>query len=443
MTNAGTIGGDSGSGVYANDGGTITNGVSGAAAALIEGATFGVADGVGTNLTIRNGGTISGTDVGIRLFGTGTVTNGLPGALAALIHGGSQGIYADGGPSTITNAATITSPGDGIRLGQGIIHNGSATNHRAQITGGVHGVFGVGVVTIDNFGTIAGGIYLGDSTGGSRVIVHAGSRILGGANAGPSGNNTIELAASGASTLSTLGDNFTGFGVLALDSDAGWHVASNLTLIGRQSGLDGPASISLGVGGLLEAGGRLRTNGDLTITGRGELRAAPAGRIEIGSAGGAAAGSITVDANRTLTATGLLGSNVVAKGTIIATPGTLAVLGSIGGPGTIEISQQALFLATGTISPSTRMQFLPGSGETLAIGVPGATNGVIGGFGAGDTVDLMGIGLATAVLPAAGGVFNLSGLPGGPISMQFSGFHEAAAFQLAGDGHGGTLLTYL
>jgi hypothetical protein len=55
----------------------------------------------------------------------------------------------------------------------------------------------------------------------------------------------------------------------------------------------------------------------------------------------------------------------------------------------------------------------------------------------------MGIGLATEVLPVSGGVFKLSGLAGGPISMQFSGFHEAAAFQLAGDGHGGTLLTYL
>ena len=437
VTNFGTIAGVGDKGIFSIAGGTVTNGAPGFPGAHIVGATTGVAGGFGTGISITNFGTIAGGNSGVALYGGGSVVNGGNSDRTARIEGGTgSGVYGGNTAQvTVTNGGTITSGTTGIHIPGGVIHNGSASNHKALISGVAVGIeSGASATTVDNFAMISGGVHLGNANA-NRVIVHAGSRITGGAIGG-TGTDTIELASSGLATLSPLQGVFTGFNGLALDQGAGWKIGAKLIL-------DGAAAMTLGAGGLLEVSGLLRTTGNLQVSGAGELAVTAGGRIAIGPAAGAALGVITVTSGRTLSGHGLLGGSVADNGTVMASGGTLAVLGDVSGPGTIAISSAALLHVTGTVSAATHISFLPGTGERLFIGQPGPDTGLIAGFGAGDTIDFGGVGLASSVTPAGPGVFTLDGLPGGAISMHFAGFHNALAFQINGDGHGGTLVTYL
>ena len=427
-TNLGTIiGGQWGLRGFAA--GVLTNGSPSDASAVISGGTFGA--GIYGAGTLTNYGTIEGTDLvhgyGVYVPSDGTLAN--VGTLA-VVSGPRFGVYGYHG-GTVLNAGTISGGNAGIFTnGAMLIRNGSKTNHAAVISGGVASA--TAGVTVDNFAVLSGGALLNGGPS-NRVIDHAGAVFLGALQANGTAD-TLELAAD--AKPGVLRGNFQGFETLAVDRNAAWQSKSALTLTPS-------ATIALGNGGQLTASALLRVPGSLTLTGLGELAVGAAGRIVIGPAGGAAAGAITVAAHHGITGVGVLGGAVVDKGTITAKGGTLAVDGNVSGAGTIAIGNHALFAITGSMDAATHVTFLPGSGETLSVGQPGAGMGLIDGFAAGATIDLEGVGRATSVQSLGGGTFELSGFPGGAIDLHFTGTHSATLFRLADDGHGGTLLTYL
>src|SRR4051812_26955706 len=102
IINLGVVSGTSGSGINLAAGGDVTNGASGSTAALIEGSQNGIQigfssppfapSGVGT---VANYGTVLATGTsgtGIRLLAGGSIVNGASGAAAALIEGSQDGV---------------------------------------------------------------------------------------------------------------------------------------------------------------------------------------------------------------------------------------------------------------------------------------------------------------------------------------------------------------
>ena len=122
--------------------------------------------------------------------------------------------------------------------------------------------------------------------------------------------------------------------------------------------------------------------------------------IEVGTAGGAALGAITIDAGLSTAVTGIIDGNLIVNGVLgVQAQGALAIdLGdpfgsaaSIGGSGTLALSENSLL--TLGVADSAAIQF-GGPAGTLVVDV--LPSGTIGGFAAGDIIEIAGSGVAMA-----------------------------------------------
>jgi hypothetical protein len=166
-------------------------------------------------------------------------------------------------------------------------------------------------------------------------------------------------------------------------------------------------------------------------------------KLEVGTAGTAAASVITVDAGATVIGFGVLtGGAVKDAGVVEALGGQLAVQGKLSGGGTASIAAASTLNVTGALS--TKVAFLTGSQETLALGAAGQMTGTISGFFAGGgTIDLLGL-AATSITPSNGGlVLTVSGTAGSLATLHFVGAYPSGhAFHYGTDTHDGTNITF-
>jgi hypothetical protein len=182
--------GQYGNGVFLVDGGSVTNGASGATAALIEGAQSAVTASAVAKIT--NFGTLSGeASDGVYLKAGGSVTNGSASDFRALIKG-QDGIFCASGGATVVNLRTIAGQGTagvGIQInGGGTVTNGAANDTNARIYGVQSGVYLQGLGKVANFGTIK-------AAKGEGVYLREGGSLTNGATADP--RATIEGGAGG------------------------------------------------------------------------------------------------------------------------------------------------------------------------------------------------------------------------------------------------------
>ncbi len=281
LTNAGTV---------SNVGGLDVSG------ALVNTGQFdggvGVAAGAITNL-----GAITG---GVDMT-AGRLTNGSASTTAATVSGDTYGVYANTtAPATVTNFGTIqggTVGGldAGVWLNDGgRITNGSATDAKALISG-FRGVYINGPTsTVTNFGTIegAGGVAVAFGYATDRLIVEAGSSLIGVAQGG---GGSLELA-KGTGAISGLGTAFTSFGRYLVDTGGTW------TLTGANT---------------LAAGTTLTNSGQLIVTGSLTNLGMVKGAVD--AVGGAVSNLGAITAGVALTAGGVTnGSATVTKAQISA-----------------------------------------------------------------------------------------------------------------------------
>ena len=421
LTNAGSISGTllvRGNGVLVNlPGGMVTGAVLG---------NYGAA-------TLTNLGTVSGSGLGVDFLGGGSVTNGAAGVTGALISG-YDGLGIGGGAGTVTNLGTIAATGtreSGVSLKAG----GTVTNLAGAVIEGGTGVSGSAGVTVGNAGTIAGsgGTAVTLAGGDDRLAIDPGAVFDGDVVATGVGN-TLELAAGAiGGTLAGLGSSFAGFSTVMLDGHARWSLAGG-------NALAGGSTVQLGVGSSLSIAGAAQVAGSLAVSGSGTLAVAGTGTLEVGTAGGAKAGTITVDAGETLSGAARLQGAVVDNGGIDADGGTLTLAGNLGGSGTIGIDPGSVLDATGRMSLKS-LGFLPGGGETLKLGEPRSIATVLSGFGAGDTIDL--VGTVVTAEHFAGGVLTLSDAGGTVAMLHFAGSYASHQFVLSSDHHGGTNIGFV
>ncbi|MEJ0019026.1 MAG: Hint domain-containing protein [Acetobacteraceae bacterium] len=281
-------------GVQLRQGGTVVNGQSGSTAGQIYGYSAGVyvygPTSGGTSLgagTVTNFGTIIGRSLfGIDLRDGGTVTNGASGAASAYVYGASYGVAIDfvnaaAAPNvtgTVTNFGTISGGATGV--GVAVQSGGVVRNEAGATIVGGYGVTGIGPggvgLTVVNAGTIIGSgpgnfaVWL--QTPNNQVVVAPGAVFDGQVVAG--GNATLQLASAAAiGTISGIGGGaFVNFGTFTVDSGAHWLLAGSNSVdpgapitIGDDADLQvtgtltGAASVALGGGtiafaGLVDAG---------------------------------------------------------------------------------------------------------------------------------------------------------------------------------------------
>ncbi|HVH81460.1 MAG TPA: hypothetical protein VM782_18815, partial [Stellaceae bacterium] len=397
-------------------GGTVTNGATNATGALVSGYSYGIRA-INKKATIANYGTITGTNGaavylsaggsiantgsaarlygpgGLFVNGNGTVSN----SSGAHITGSQYGIEMVGAAGTIVNAGTITGTAySGIFLSIG--GNVSNTDTAALISGGNYGIrvisrFPFGALTLNNAGTITGGIgvYVFTTAGQHSTIINSGT-IAGGTLSdavrfggfggdglvvvdpgavfvgrvdGSGASSTLELASTAsAGTITGIGTSFANFGTIKVDPGAQWTftgtdtIASGVTLTdlgtltnaGTLTGagkfvVDPTTFTNPGYTGIqvdLAAGSGLSNTSTGTIKVAGTAvygYGAPATVVNAGTIEGSGTGGIAVDLSAggavTNSGTGALisgdavGVALFAAGTVINT-GTITTTGTDG-----------------------------------------------------------------------------------------------------------------
>ena len=281
--------------------------------------------------------------------------------------------------------------------------------------------------TLITSGTIA-------SSSGPAVTLAAGSAIEllpGAAFTGAvqgAGSATLDLGAGNTSgSIADFGTAFTGFS--EIDVAGKWGL----------TGTSNPASgLMIGGGGTLQVQGTLAVPGTLLLHGA-VLAVSPAGTVEVGSAGGATAGRITVDHFSLLAGYGTLKAPVSDSGTVEATGGTLSLAANVSGKGTIAIDTGSVLNAAGLLGKAAVVFVNGGSNESLIAANPHAIGGLISGFAASDTIDLSGF--AETGWSFKGSTLTLNGA-GGTVALHFAAGITAADFNIGSDGVHGTAILH-
>ncbi len=379
-----------GAGVQLADGGVLSNnhglivggyGVHGSNA-------NGVGGGGGAGVLLQSGGTV---------VNTGSILGG-PGSLNAdVANSGGFGVWLMAG-GTVQNSGSISGGATGSYRNVGVelsaggrVVNGGQGDSKALIQGlvGVNAPSGGGA-TVVNYGTIrhgtSGGLGLRFASASDRLVVEAGSAIVGGA---AGGGGTLELA-SGTGTISGLGGlgavsggaslNFSGFGVYDIDKGSSWTLSGTNTLAGQKISvtgmlddtgtlagfgvLGGQGTVSVAATGLIEATGTTAADALFLETGA----VSNAGLLEGTGKGGLTLDGATVVNTGTIEA--LAGSRVLLKSATIK-GGTLTTTGT----GVIEttLGVNVLDGTASSIVNDGAIKLLSGTGLTL--------EGVIGGTG--------------------------------------------------------------
>ena len=358
----------------------VITGVGNSASLTINGATDLSGYFTTGNLLVDDGGSL---EVDNALTVTGNAAWGENGVTSQLT--------VDGGTLTVDGSLFISSDYSQFTLNAGAV----------TVEGFELGVFG----SEDNF-TINGGTL---TTASLLAYYH----------------NTFTVYTGG--TLSVAGD------VNNTNVDDYYHiVGGTFTVQGTFTSSD--SAIQAEGGGQVQLAG-LAIASDLETTNGVTLIADESSSIEIGTAGGAAAGSITVDSGVTTTVSGSFNAlNIINNGTIdVVAGGTLTLDGSLDGSGAINIGSGASLVvengggqAAAATAPTITFE---GTGDTLTI-YGSALNAshdfvpTISGLNASDVIDYEGA-VTSARYDSDDGVLTL-----------FNGAN-AVAFLTIGSGYGG------
>ncbi len=219
-------------------------------------------------------------------------------------------------------------------------------------------------------------------------------------------------------------------------------VSGTLVLGGTPFGVGQPtAALEVTAGGALQAG-TLQIgggSGDIIVTD-------PTGTIEVGTAGGAAAGAVTIDPGARLNGNGSVNPYglIVDNGTILASGGTLS-LGAVSGSGSLVVAGGAsLELLAATSDPISMTGSTSNGSSVLAFaGGRAAPGGLISGFVAGDAIDLEGSPLTGVQLVQGSGSDTLVLSYGSAVvaRLSLSGSFTNQRFVVLPDGTGGSLIS--
>jgi hypothetical protein len=362
-------------GVYFQTGGTVTNGSATDTKASITGVTWGVEIEQAPG-SIANFGTIRGTGTlarGIVLGAGGSVTNGSTTDTAAYIAAADKsGIYIGGTTSsTVSNFGTIKSldtitgsNGVGIRTG-GTVTNGTATDTKALISGGNHGVYIEGALpsAVINFGTIT-------SLLGSSISLYLGGNVTNGSTGDTSALITGRsgISADGPSTIANFG-TIKGIVTNAV------YMADGGTII-NGSATDKTALIA-GTGTTGSHSGIYNRTNQATITNFGTIKSPTASAIHLNDGGTIVNGS-TADTTALIVGS-TSGSSIYIQGTHVTISNFATIGSSVLGVSGIFLGQGGS--VTNGSTADTKASIIGGSGTVGSGLFVNSGTALVGNFG--------------------------------------------------------------
>jgi hypothetical protein len=254
-----------------------------------------------------------------------------------------------------------------------------------------------------------------------------GTLLVGGLLSGQATPAILDVgASSGATAATALVDGGT---ILVEGSASTLSVTATLTLGGVNDG-----TLSAGGGGVAQLGGLV-----LAGMGAGDVSADLLSSVEIGAAGHAALGAVTIDAGFAISGYGGIntGGAVIDNGTVTAQGGTL-VVGACSGTGTLCIGTEATLEL---VAAETCAMSFTGNGASLLLETA-AVGGIIAGFAAGDSI-VTGFGMVSSVIytPGAGNLGTLSLFDGASQvgSLLLAGNFAGDMFTVVPDGAGSAI----
>ena len=324
-----------------------------------------------------------------------------------------------------------------------------------RITGaGALALDSAGIFTLDSGLTLdvaALGLY-----GGGNILLESSRSYTGCATLGP------------ATTLDLMGHVLSLDGIVGLDG-----VVAGAGTLAVQGSADANGLVLAGAA-VLNVIGTIAQDGAVTLgTGAdmAQLNIETAATYDlIADVGLAANGNVGANNGGLFEKTAGSGTSMVATavtntGTIAATSGTLALTGSVvndglmrvaggelvvgqslgadaGHSGTIAIGAGGEVLLQGAVSSAQAIAFA-GAPGILALAAPTSLAAAIGGFGHGDTIDLVGATFTSGadVVSFTNQVLAVSNAGTTIASLHLAGAYGAAEFQLADDGAHGTAIT--
>ncbi len=356
-------------------------GLSIGAGAPAPGTTRTISGGSGT-LTIAAGGTVverNGFSVG-GLGSSGVATIGAGGVLAfagqmavstgdSLAGGGAGSVTVSAGGTLLALGATVADPL--ARAGLPALSIGQ----------GAYGTAAAGTLTVSGAGAVV-------NTAGFAIAV---GDIAPGDPSGGGGTGTLSVS-GGASVLA--GSPLAGG--TALEIGVGALSAGTVSLSGAGSDLIATGAVAVGMAGT----GALRV-------GSGAMLQAAA--LAIGTVAGGS-GTVSVAAGATLCVSG----SVIVGG---AGAGTLSVDGAAAvSVGNVTIGAAGALLVNHSVAATQTIDFAAATG-LLQLGDVAQFDGVVGGFVAGDTLDLAGMSGVAVSLAVSGADAILSFSDGGTLTL--------------------------
>lgn len=162
--------------------------------------------------------------------------------------------------------------------------------------------------------------------------------------------------------------------------------------------------------------------------------------LEVGEAGGAASGKLTIDAGKLLVGSGSIraANGILDQGAILVQAGTLRIAGPVTGTGQVQVGAGGTLDLSGTTSIDTAAVTFTSTTGTLLVGSSGGQltqRGTIGGFLLGDTIAYVDpVNPLTDVVYQAGaaGLGTLT-LKSGPVSLgtlSIAGDYAGYSFQV-------------
>ncbi len=327
---AGGQGGQGGSGGAGANGGAGGAGGKGGAGVTLAGANLtnfyfigggaggaggaGGTPGSGGAAGVGGAGGYSGN--GVQVTGGGTIFNGSTVHTGATIQGYSGIVDAGGGVLSVINFGTVAGQGDGVdlRAGDSLVNEAGA-----MISGAYYAVFELYPATIVNYGTLRA-----SATGSQGVGSFGGVLVNGGA-----GNSTALIEGGiGVDDLSAVGITVTNFATIKGTTNSVVFSAATdrliaeagSTFIGAVVGGGGALELANGTGTITGLGGAGTISGDIAMTFSGFASY----RLDKGA-------SFTLDGAETLAA----GQTLTNAGTATVT-GPLTVSGSLINTGRID-----------------------------------------------------------------------------------------------------------
>ena len=281
-------------------------------------------------------------------------------------------------------------------------------------------------LTIDGATSLAGDFTTGALAVNSALTVSTGDTLAVSGNATFDGLFTLDGTLTAGSLTTDNGSfNITGgtltagsltteIGGFDLNAGATLSITGNVAGSGNQFVSDSTFTVG---GTFTSANDYVQASSGSTVqlanlavaTGFVDLYADNTTSVEIGTAGGAAAGSITIDSGVTTTvgAGYFEASSIVDNGTlIVAAGGQFALYGSLGGNGQIEIGSGAELTVYGTAAASAPTITFEGTGDTLTLS-SNAFNAsqdftpTLSGLNANDVIDYQGT-VTSAVYASTG-----------------------------------------